>query len=114
MSVLPQRKAVETGDKSDLESRLDGYFATLRSSSLKQRLKRSIENWHIYAAVSGSAMAMATGAAAPLMTDGGQIAPERTASVRMTQRSGGSSKAPPLLTNVRIARAIHDAGQRFL
>jgi hypothetical protein len=42
--------------KLDLDSRLDAYFATLRSSSLKDVLKRSAANWQVYAAVTSSAM----------------------------------------------------------
>jgi hypothetical protein len=53
-----------TKPKLDLDHRLEAYFATLRSSSLKTVLKRRMGNWQIYAAVSGSAVAMATGASA--------------------------------------------------
>jgi len=48
----------------DLENRLDAYFATLSPSALRKVLRRSAANWQMYAAVTGSAMAMATGAAA--------------------------------------------------
>ena len=50
--------------KLDLDRRLEAYFATLRSSSLREALKRSAGNWQTYAAVTGSAMAMATSASA--------------------------------------------------
>ncbi len=42
------------------DPRLEVHFATLRASSLKDALKRSAGNWQMYAAVTGSAMAMAT------------------------------------------------------
>src|ERR1035438_3566732 len=56
--------------KLDLDHRLDGYFATLRSSSLRDAVKRSAGNWQIYAAVTGSAMAMATSASASIIGSG--------------------------------------------
>jgi uncharacterized protein (TIGR03437 family) len=52
---------------SQLDSRLEDYFATLRYSSVKERLKRSMGNWHLYAAVTSSAMAMATNASASII-----------------------------------------------
>ena len=54
----------------DLDRRLEAYFATLRSSALKETVKRGLENWQIYAAVTGSAMAMMTGASASLIASG--------------------------------------------
>lgn len=57
-----QRSPMEA--KLDLDRRLAAYHSTLRSSSLTESLKRSARNWPIYAAVTSSAMAMATGAAA--------------------------------------------------
>jgi hypothetical protein len=39
-----------TARKAGLDHRLDAYFATLRSSSLRETLKRSVANWRIYAA----------------------------------------------------------------
>jgi hypothetical protein len=56
--------------KIDLNSRLEAYFATLRSSSLKEVLKRSAGNWQVYAAVTGSAMAMVTSASASIIGSG--------------------------------------------
>jgi uncharacterized protein (TIGR03437 family) len=52
---------------SPLDSRLEDYFATLRSSSMKERLKRSVGSWQLYAAVTSSAMAMATNASASII-----------------------------------------------
>jgi hypothetical protein len=60
--------------KSELDSRLEAYFATLRSSALKNVLKRGAGNWQVFAAVTGSAMAMVTNASAALIGDGGRIA----------------------------------------
>ena len=56
--------------KSDLEHRLEAYFATLRSTSLKDVLKRSAGNWQLYAAVTGSALAMVTNASAQMIASG--------------------------------------------
>jgi hypothetical protein len=56
--------------KLDLDGRLNAYFATLRTSPLRDALKRSVENWHVYAAVTGSAVAMATNASAGVIYSG--------------------------------------------
>jgi PEP-CTERM motif len=57
--------------KLELEDRLNVYFATLRTSSLfGDALKRSMENWQIYAAVTGSALAMTTNASASIIYSG--------------------------------------------
>jgi hypothetical protein len=56
--------------KLDIDNRLNAYFATLRTSSLGDRLKRSVENWQVYAAVTGSAVAMATNASAGVIYSG--------------------------------------------
>src|SRR5579872_296436 len=53
--------------KSGLDQRLEPYFATLRSSALRETLKRRAGNWHLYAAVTGSAMAMATSTSAAIL-----------------------------------------------
>jgi uncharacterized protein (TIGR03437 family) len=56
--------------KTDLDRRLDAYFATLRPAAFKDALKRSAANWQMYAAVTGSAMAMATSGAAAIIGSG--------------------------------------------
>ena len=58
---------------SQLDSRLEEYFATLRNSSVKQRLKRGVGNWQLYAAVTSSAMAMATNVSASIIGGRGPI-----------------------------------------
>jgi hypothetical protein len=55
--------------KRDLDRRLEAYLATLRPLSLREVWKRA-ENWQIYAAVGGSAMAMLTGASAAILGNG--------------------------------------------
>ena len=55
------------GPKFDLEHRLGSYFETLRSPSLKQRLRRSTANWTSYAAATSSAFALLTGASASIV-----------------------------------------------
>lgn len=61
---------------------------------LKEALKRSIANWPIYAAVSSSAMAMATGASASIIGCGASVAPA-TASVRVAEPPLANAKGSP-------------------
>ncbi|HZT29105.1 MAG TPA: IPT/TIG domain-containing protein [Bryobacteraceae bacterium] len=77
---------------------------------MKQALKRSIGNWQLYAAVSGSALAMATGASASLISNGVRPAPEHIASVRFS-RQLASSNDPPFLNAVKVALARQDAAR---
>ena len=63
------------GRKTDLDRRLlnrrvDGYLADLRSSVVKRALRRGAANWQLYAAVTGSALAIASGAPASLVSSG--------------------------------------------
>ena len=44
--------------------RLNSYFANVKATNLADALKRSAANWQVYAAVTGSAIAMATNASA--------------------------------------------------
>ena len=93
-----------TRRKFDLDGRLDAYFATLRHSSVTEALKRSAENWQIYAAVSGSAIAMATGASAAIIGAGtGKLPPEPFASA--TAVKPVNSQRPPFMNAVRLAMA---------
>lgn len=71
--------------RADLDHRLEAWFAALRSSGLQSKLKRSLGNWQVYAAVSSSAVAMATGAATAMLAAAGPTNPEPTASVRLTK-----------------------------
>ena len=77
--------------KSDLDRRLNGglggrldaYFADLPRPP-RDTLKRRAANWQVYAAVTGSAMAMVTGASAAIIGSGGvrgMLAAEAIASV---------------------------------
>src|SRR5215469_12005312 len=93
--------------KTDLEDRLDCHFATLHSSRLLQALKRSMANWQLYAAVSGSALAVATGASAPLISSGVERAPDLTASVRTLQPAAGSND-PPSRRILQLALAARE------
>lgn len=65
-----RRQAAAKAPNSELDSRLNGYFATLRASSFGDVLRRSVDNWQIYAAVTGSAVAMATNASASVIYSG--------------------------------------------
>src|ERR1035438_7704264 len=78
--------------KFDLDHRLEGYFATVRS------LKHSAGNWQLYAAVTGSAMAMVTNASAQIIGSGiRNIATDPIASARVAQvagKPGSQAEAP--------------------
>ncbi len=97
--------------KSLLDDRLEAYFATLRASPVGEALKRRMAHWQVYAAVSGSAMALATGASAAVVTAGARVTPERAASIRTVAQNPGSSKAPPFLNDpaFALARISHAA-----
>src|SRR5579862_4068337 len=98
--------------KLDLDRRLEAYFATLRSASLRNALKRSVGNWQIYAAVGSSAMAMATGASAAIIGSGAPVTRDPVASVRLVRQSpaGSGSNGPPLSNNARLAAVLQRQG----
>jgi len=95
-----------TTRRAGFEQSLEAYAATLRSISPQGALKRRCGNWQIYAAVTGSAIAMATGAAAASI-DGGPaaIGTEPMASILAAKRNAASSQNPPLANAVRLAIA---------
>src|ERR1039457_4741768 len=83
--------------KFDLDHRLEGYFATVRS------LKHSAGNWQLYAAVTGSAMAMVTNASAQIIGGGiRDITADPIASARVAHvagKLGSQAEAPaPLIS----------------
>src|SRR5580693_246110 len=93
-----------TARKEDLDRRLEAYFATLHSTPLRDVLKRAA-NWQIYAAVSGSAIAMATGASASIIGAGTRnIAPEPVASARYLP----NLKEAPFMNAIRLAMASQE------
>src|SRR5579863_2888079 len=88
--------------KCELEERLQAYFASLRSAPLKQTLKRSVANWRLYAAVTSSAMAMATGAAAAVITGSAEeTSGEPGASFRTVKPNLASTRRMPLIDAAR-------------
>lgn len=94
----------------DLDRRLEAYFATLRSSSLKDVLKRTAGNWQVYAAVTSSAMAMVTSASASIIGNGVRgIAPDPTGSARTNKVQLGA-----FTNTIQLAMARQDSGGRFL
>jgi len=96
---------VKPPQKVDLERRLEAYFATLRSSCLRDALKRCAAGWQIYAAVTGSAAAMATGASISAMASGPRdVLTEPNASVRLAQQLASSGNVP-LMNALRLAGA---------
>jgi len=95
-----------TWRKVELDHRLEAYFATVRSPSLREAIKRRAGNWQIYAAVTGSAMAMATGASASVIGDHSrEIAPEPLANILTARPNPETSPNIPLANAVRLAVA---------
>lgn len=100
--------------KSDLDHRLETYLSTLRSSPLRETVKRRVGNWQIYAAVSSSAVAMLTGASTAIIGRGIQdVSPEPIASFRSAKHLLTSSKNPPVINAVRLAMAKDDSRARY-
>jgi uncharacterized protein (TIGR03437 family) len=99
--------------KFDLDHRLDAYFATLRSSSLKEVLKRA-GNWQMYAAVTGSAMAMATSASATNISSVRNMLADPIASVLATRQYIANPDQNPLMHAVRLAMARQSVAELFL
>src|SRR5579863_3698433 len=96
--------------KLDLERRLEAYFTTLRPATLKDTLKRSAGNWQIYAAVTGSAMAMVTSASAAIIGTGvDDISSNPTGSARTNKEH-----LQAFTNAVKFAMAKQDAGAKFL
>jgi hypothetical protein len=90
-SIFPEETVTLTS-KTGLDNRLNGYFATLRSSFPGNALKHTAANWQMYAAVTGSALAMATNASAGVIYSGIQDLTVGPVSARGTSlNSGGSS-----------------------
>ena len=86
----------------DLEHRLQTYAATTR--------QRAVAHWQIYAAVTGSALAMATGtSAAQIRGEAETTAMEPAASARAVNQHLASSRNIPLANLVRAARAADRA-----
>jgi len=94
-----------TARKFDLDRGLEAYLATLCSS-----FRSKPPNWQIYASVTGSAMAMLTGASAAII--GNEIqdaAAEPIASVR-DAKDPASFRTMPMIHAVRLAMAKQDSG----
>ena len=103
-----------TSRKSTLDRRLDAYFASLRSSPLKDALKRSAANWQIYAAMTSSAIAMATSSSAANIGAAVRAVPsDRAASLlAATQRLVNPNL--PFISAIRSAMARQRATDRPL
>ncbi|HYA16757.1 MAG TPA: IPT/TIG domain-containing protein, partial [Bryobacteraceae bacterium] len=86
----------------ELEARLEAYFSSLRASPLRDVLKHASANWRLYAAVTGSALAMSHGA--PLLAaDADPALAEPAASVLPAHRNAASSRGNPLIERARQA-----------
>ncbi len=104
-----------TTKKAELDSRLEAYFATRRTVSLREILKHSAENWQVYAAVTGSALAMATGASAAIIHgDTAGNATDAIARVMAANPRLASSKDIPLVNAVRLAIARQKLGDEVV
>src|SRR6202000_3118315 len=90
-------------NKRDLNRGLEAHFATLRSSSLKNAMK----SWQAYAAVTGSALALATGASADMIHASGNDAAPTTpaASARPANLNPVSARIPQLMNAMKLAAA---------
>ncbi|MGA2135865.1 MAG: IPT/TIG domain-containing protein [Bryobacteraceae bacterium] len=92
-------------NKLELDHRLEAYFATLRPSTLRDVLKRSAENWPIYAAVTGSALAMTTSTSAAIIGSGlRDTTVDPTASVLNGKPQFASTQNLPLAVRMAIAK----------
>jgi uncharacterized protein (TIGR03437 family) len=87
--------------KTTRDARLDAYFAAVHSSHLRQR----VANWRLYAAVTGSTMAMLTGASAAVIQTGIADTSEPPASARVASQHLLSSGNTPLRNVIRQAIA---------
>src|SRR6185437_1198464 len=87
--------------KPTRNARLDAYFAAVGPSRMKQR----VTNWRLYAAVTGSTMAMMTGASAAVIQTGITDTSEPSASARIASQHLLSSGNTPLRNVIRQAIA---------
>ena len=93
----PNAYIMRSGVKSDLKQRLDAHFATLRSSSLRDNLMRRAANWPLYAAATGSAMAM--------LTNTSGFTAEPAAHFLADRPHVGASQRTPVFQAVQVAMA---------
>jgi len=98
-----------TRENADLERRLEAYFATLRPAALREVLKRSAASWHFYAAVTGSAMAMATGISAAVIGTGAPAVAEPAANALAATQHFATANNVPLMSAIRAAMARQNA-----
>ena len=100
--------------KVDRIDRLESYIAALRPPSWRAALKRSAAHWQLYAAVTGSAMAMATNAS--VLGAGGirDIAaggmPDHPAAKQFAALTQDALQEPPLMKAARLAMARRKSG----
>lgn len=90
--------------KFDLRKQLDIHFATLQSSPLSQSWRRAADSWRLYAAVTSSVMAMATGASAAVIGSAGpDTALEPSPNAAATGRRSAGSRNIGLINAARAA-----------
>lgn len=87
-----------------LPQRLDTYIATVRSSAMGRKLQNRAGNWRLYAAVTSSAMAMATAASAALIGSADPDAPPDSApSASATKQRFAGSQNAAVINAARLA-----------
>ncbi len=90
---------------SEFERRLQAHFATLRTAPGRELLRRSAARWQLYAAVTGSVIAMATGVSASDIRPGQvSLVPPSTANEMPADVHLATSG------NIRLFNAIRLAG----
>jgi hypothetical protein len=99
--------------KVDQNDRLEAYLATLRPPAWKEALKRRAAHWQLYAAVTGSAMAMATNASVSSVPGGIRDIARPAASLLGAKQPSAISQETPLMRAVRLAMAGRNPG-RFI
>ena len=101
----------------DPNDRPQPCLVTLHSSTLKDLLRRRAARWQLYAAVTGSAVAMATHAsvsrAGARDTIGGLVPDLLEAQPSAAQQSSATSPDLPLMASVRAAMASRNSALLF-
>src|ERR1035438_4434729 len=100
--------------KDSRNDRLEAYLATLRSPSWKEVLRRGAAHWHLYAAVTGSAMAMATSTSlSGLVRDHRDLPTGPMPNLLSAKQPSAHSQDSPLIRAATLAMARRRSGMFF-
>jgi hypothetical protein len=91
----------------DLHQRLEAYFATARRDASK-----TPSHWQLYAAATGSALAMLTGASASIVGDGHWVSAEPMRDFLADRQHIGASRNAPSIKAARLAMQRQDSALR--